>query len=178
MKKTDIDKLQGLKLSGAMKQAATQGRFSGNATAAPNRREQRKLDQAQGLVPFAVKLDFDLVKQGHALAQERNIGLNDVVAELLKKAWPAERTAHVRIYSYGGRSAGLWWDQVRDKLDRTRNLTVINVPAASSQAMAGLAERNMRLQCTIQDGRVWLTDGQATAEVEPVTIKASTDSWR
>ncbi len=85
MKKPELDKLQGLKLSGAMKQAATQGRFSGNATVALNRREQRKLDQAQGLVPFAVKLDFDLVKQVQALAQGRSIGLNEVVAELLKK---------------------------------------------------------------------------------------------
>jgi uncharacterized protein YaeQ len=84
----------------------------------------------------------------------------------------------VRIYSYGGRSAELWWNQVRDKLDRTSNLTVINVPAASSQAMSTLAQRNMQLQCTIQDGQVWLSDGQNTAEVEPVTIKASTDSWR
>ena len=85
MKRTDIDKLQGLKLSGAMKQAGTRGRFGSNAAGAPNRREQRKLDQAQGLVPFAVKLDFDLVKQLHAVAQERNSGLNEVVAELLKK---------------------------------------------------------------------------------------------
>lgn len=85
MKKPDMDKLKGLKLSGAMKQATTLGRFGSNAAVPPNRREQRKLDQAQGLVPFAVKLDFDLVKQIHALAQERNTGLNDVVAELLKK---------------------------------------------------------------------------------------------
>lgn len=85
MKKPELDKLKGLKLSGAMKQAVTPGRFGNNAAVALNRREQRKLDQAQGLVPFAVKLDFDLVKQIHALAQERNIGLNDVVAELLKK---------------------------------------------------------------------------------------------
>jgi hypothetical protein len=85
MKKTHMDKLKGLKLSGAMKHAVTPGRFGKDAAVAPNRREQRKLDQAQGLVPFAAKLDFDLVKQIHALAQERNIGLNEVVAELLKK---------------------------------------------------------------------------------------------
>ena len=85
MKKPDMDKLKGLKLSGAMKQAVTPGRFGKDAAVALDRREQRKLDQAQGLVPFAVKLDFDLVKQIHALAQERNMGLNDVVAELLKK---------------------------------------------------------------------------------------------
>ena len=85
MKKPDMDKLKGLKLSGAMKQAVTLRRFGKDAAVALDRREQRKLDQAQGLVPFAVKLDFDLVKQIHALAQERNMGLNDVVAELLKK---------------------------------------------------------------------------------------------
>lgn len=85
MKKPELDKLKGLKLSGAMKQTVTQGRFGKDASVALNRREQRKLDQAQGLVPFAVKLDFDLVKQINALARERNIGLNEVVAELLKK---------------------------------------------------------------------------------------------
>ena len=84
----------------------------------------------------------------------------------------------MRIYSYGGRGADLWWNQVRNKLDRTRNLTVINVPAAASQAMAKLAQRNMRLQCTIQDGQVWLSDDEGTAEIEPLTIKTSTDSRR
>jgi uncharacterized protein YaeQ len=83
------------------------------------------------------------------------------------------RAAQVRIYSYGGHGAELWWNQVRDKLDRAGNLTVINLPAASSQAMARLAQRNMRLQCTIQDGQVLLTDGQNTAQVEPVTLKAA-----
>lgn len=103
-----------------------------------------------------------------------DVGLPD--EKSIRKA--CGRATQVRIYSYGGRSAELWWKQVRDKLDRTSNLTVINVPAASSQAMSTLAQRNMQLQCTIQDGQVWLSDGQDTAEVEPVTIKASTDSWR
>jgi hypothetical protein len=89
MKRPELDKLKGLKLSGAMKQAVTPGRFGSNAAVAPNRREQRRLDQAQGLVPFAVKLDFDLVNQIHAVAQERNIGLNEVVAELMKKGLAA-----------------------------------------------------------------------------------------
>ena len=66
----------------------------------------------------------------------------------------------------------LWWNQVRDKLDQTGNLCVINLPAASTRAMAGLAQRNMRMQCTIQDAQVWLTDGQNTAQLELVTFKA------
>lgn len=83
------------------------------------------------------------------------------------------RAAQVRIYNYGGHGAELWWNQVRDKLERAGNLTVINLPAASSQAMAKLAQRNMRLQCTIQEGQVLLTDGRNTAQVEPVTLKAA-----
>ncbi len=85
MKKTDLEKNKGFKVSSRMNQAGTPARFGKEAGAVPDRREQRKLDQAQGLVPFAVKLNADLVKQIQVLAQERQSGLNEVVAELLKK---------------------------------------------------------------------------------------------
>jgi hypothetical protein len=85
MKKADLDKNKGLKIVGQMKQAGTPGRYGQAAAAVPDRREQRRLDQAQGLVPFAVKLNSDLVQRIQALAQERQSGLNEVVAELLRK---------------------------------------------------------------------------------------------
>ena len=50
-----------------------------------DRREQRKLDQAQGLVPFAVKLNSGLVDELKALAKAGDMDLNEVVAMLLKK---------------------------------------------------------------------------------------------
>ena len=86
MKKTDLEKNKGLKVSARMLHAGTPARFGKEASAVPDRREQRKLDQAQGLVPFAVKLNGELVKRIQALAQERQVGLNEVVAELLEKA--------------------------------------------------------------------------------------------
>ncbi len=86
MKKTDLEKLKGMKIDGRMKHAGTPGRFGTEAASATNRREQRDRERAQGLVPFAVKLDGELVKRIHALAQSRQGGLNEVVAELLEKA--------------------------------------------------------------------------------------------
>ena len=86
MKKTDLEKLKGVSITARMKQADVPGRFGSDAHAVSNRREQRRLDQARGLVPFAVKLDGELVKQIHALAQQRNTGLNELVGDLLKKA--------------------------------------------------------------------------------------------
>ena len=85
MKQADLEKLKGVKIDDRMGRAATSGRFGRGSADIPNRREQRKLDQAQGLVPFAVKLNGELVKQIQALALQRQANLNDVVAELLKK---------------------------------------------------------------------------------------------
>lgn len=85
MKKAGLEKNKGLKIQGKMKQSGTPGRFGSGAASVPDRREQRKLDQSLGLVSFAVKLNSDLVQRVQALAQERQIGLNEVVAELLQK---------------------------------------------------------------------------------------------
>jgi hypothetical protein len=85
MKKTDLYKNQGLKINSQMKQAGIPDRFGGAASTVLDRREQRKLDQAQGLVPFAVKLNSELVQQIHALAQTREMSVNEIVAELLNK---------------------------------------------------------------------------------------------
>jgi hypothetical protein len=89
MKKTDLEKLKGLKIGSRMKHAGTPGRFGAAADAATSRREQRERERAQGLVPFAVKLDGDLVKRLHALASERQAGLSEIVAELLKQGLKA-----------------------------------------------------------------------------------------
>lgn len=85
MKRTDLEKNQFLKINGKISQSGNPSRFGGEAGAVLDRREQRKHDQALGLVPFAVKLDGNLVKQIQSLAQTRQTGLNEIVTELLKK---------------------------------------------------------------------------------------------
>ena len=86
MKLTDLEKAKGLKINSKMSQTKTPGRFAAQAHVAVDRREQRKRDQAAGLVPFAVKLDAELVKHIQQLAGERDGNINEVVAELLDKA--------------------------------------------------------------------------------------------
>jgi uncharacterized protein YaeQ len=80
------------------------------------------------------------------------------------------RAARVVIVSYG-RAADIWWQGVRDKLARQDKLTVLNLPAEAAPALATLTARSMRLQFTIQDGQVWVTDGERTVQVEPVTLQ-------
>lgn len=81
------------------------------------------------------------------------------------------RAAHVKIYSYSSNSA-IWWGQTGSRVDRARNLEVINLSTASSLNMARLAQRNMQLQYTVQDGGVWVSGNDETLQMELTTLKA------
>lgn len=84
MKSADIDKHKMLKSMGTMKGEVRANR-TGQTAAPADRREQRKSDQAAGLVPFACKLPLELVNALRAAATTRGVGLNDCVAALLQK---------------------------------------------------------------------------------------------
>jgi hypothetical protein len=83
MKKADLEKLQGRKLAGGSPNVPD--RYGKDATAAGDKREQRERDRELGLVPFAVKLHGDLIREVHALAQTRGKGLNEISDELIRE---------------------------------------------------------------------------------------------
>lgn len=89
MKKTDLEKNKALDLMRRMKQAGSADRYGSGSAQLPDRREQRRLDQAKGLVAFAVKLDGALVAELQSLAAERKTDLNTLVDELLRQALAA-----------------------------------------------------------------------------------------
>lgn len=78
----------------------------------------------------------------------------------------AGRADRVSVYTYSP-STSIWWKGVARKMGRVRNLKVWEIPFEQSQALAGLCQRSMLLQVTVQDGQLWVTDGQATCEVTP-----------
>jgi hypothetical protein len=87
MKKTGMAKSDAKKLMGKM--AAPGAAGFGKAAEVVDKKEQRKRDQELGLVPFAVKLNGDLVQQLHAQAKERALDMNQLVATLLAKGLAA-----------------------------------------------------------------------------------------
>jgi len=96
-----------------------------------------------------------------------DVGLPD--EKWLKKA--CNRAEQVILFTYGGRAVEVWWAQIAGKLARMDNLGVYDVPYDASQALAALAARGMRLQCTIQDGHCFLTDGSQSIQIEPRPLK-------
>ena len=81
----------------------------------------------------------------------------------------AARVGRVSVYSFSA-SARIWWQGLEAKLARLRNLTAWQIPADQSQALAALAQRTMDLQVTVQDGAIWVGDGERSIEVAPVRL--------
>lgn len=98
-----------------------------------------------------------------------DVGIPD--EKLIRKA--CGRAGQVVVYCYGGRVADMWFAQNSTQFERQKNLTIINLPVESTRALAKLAQRSMNLQCTIQDGQVWLSDGNDSVQVERVMLKGS-----
>ena len=80
------------------------------------------------------------------------------------------RSAKVVVYSYGATS-NIWFKQIAGKLERAKNLSVINIPSDAATQLQKMANRNMQLQCTIQDGQIWLTDSVNTVLIDREPVK-------
>src|SRR5512139_2017581 len=76
------------------------------------------------------------------------------------------KARQVAVYAYSGHAVPVWWGQAGRGLERLKNLTVVSLPAEAVTELAGLTQRTMTLQCTIQDGQVWVTGGNRTVQIE------------
>lgn len=80
------------------------------------------------------------------------------------------RAERVVLYAYAA-SVPVWWSALQGKVARLANLEVWQLPAPQSQALAQLAERNMQLQVTVQEGQIWVGNGAESVELHPVALK-------
>ncbi|SFB08591.1 Uncharacterized conserved protein YaeQ, suppresses RfaH defect [Poseidonocella pacifica] len=79
----------------------------------------------------------------------------------------------VIVYPYGGRTAEMWWDKIKNSTTRFDNLQVVNLSPSDTDALAKLASRAMKLQINIQDGDVMVSVDDAVAYVTPEEWKSA-----
>ncbi len=79
------------------------------------------------------------------------------------------RAASVTVWAFQS-STPVWWSGIETKLTRATRLTVWQIPTEQSQALAALAQRSMQLQVTVQDGTVWVSEGEQSVEITPVKL--------
>ncbi len=77
------------------------------------------------------------------------------------------RAAHVSVVTYGGRTAELWWEQNQSQLTKLDKLTVINLPQVQVEVLAAWVTRTMQINCTVQEGELWLVIEGETLHLVP-----------
>ena len=105
--------------------------------------------------------------------------LTGVIEQWIEVGQPDDRTVlkacgkagEVLVYAYAS-STAQWWKQVGPKLERARNLKVFALEHEAVRALGLMAARNMRLQCTIQDGVIWLGGDNEHVEITPKILLA------
>lgn len=77
------------------------------------------------------------------------------------------RADAVLVYAFHP-AAEVWWRGIQAKLARLPKLQVLRLPAEASKELAGLAERSMQLQATVQEGTLTLSSAQGSVMLEPL----------
>jgi uncharacterized protein YaeQ len=57
-----------------------------------------------------------------------------------------------------------------NKLSRVNNLIVWQYPADQVQSLGKLADRSMNLQVTLQEGTLWISEGDKSVEITPTCL--------
>jgi uncharacterized protein YaeQ len=83
------------------------------------------------------------------------------------------KASKVIVYSYGGRTAEMWWEKLKNSTTRFDNLQVVNLSEKDTAELAKMANRSMKLQVNIQDGEVMLSVDESMVYVTPVEWKAA-----
>lgn len=145
----------------------------------PSETEERLMVR---LVAFAL-YSHDALSFGNGLSnkEEPDLWLKDLTGAIdlwIDVGMPDEReirkacglARQVVVVLYGGNRAELWWKQNQSILMKKRNLTIISLAEETTKKLESICSRKMQLNCTIEDGQVWLINDAATISIEPVVL--------
>jgi len=108
--------------------------------------------------------------------------LSDVIEYWIEVGQPSEdrlrkgagKADEVIVYTYGNeRNVDVWWKKIADKLQRFDHLSVLQIPSVASESLAAMAQANMDIQCTINEGQIWFSDNTHHIEFALTPLKLS-----
>jgi uncharacterized protein YaeQ len=77
----------------------------------------------------------------------------------------------VIVYCYGGSTAQVWWEKIKNRTARFNNLQVTNFSKKDTSELGKLASRSMNLQVNIQNDDVMVSLSNSIVYVTPIKWK-------
>jgi len=78
----------------------------------------------------------------------------------------------VIVYCYGGRTAEMWWEKIKNSTTRFNNLQIINFSKKDTSELEKHVSRLMKLQINIHDGDVMVSVDGSIVNVMPERWKS------
>mgnify|MGYP000352423292 CR=1 FL=1 len=78
----------------------------------------------------------------------------------------------VIIYTYGGTTAEVWWEKIKNSTTRFDNLQVLNFAENDTNELGKIANRSMKVQVNIQDGDVMVSLDDNIVYLTPIKWKS------
>ena len=79
------------------------------------------------------------------------------------------RANAVHVYLYGSSIADKWWRDQQKIMETLDKVSVWQLPDTSG--LTALCQRNMTLQCTINEGDIWLSDENSAHNISVLKLK-------
>ena len=131
------------------------------------------------IIAFAMQAREDLVfTKGLSNTDEPDIWIKDLTGAIdlwIEIGQPDERrilkacgrSKQVIVYCYAGHTSKIWWEGIRNKLERARNLQIITVPDSQAKALSQLVERSMILHVNTQDHEIYVSTDKGQVTINP-----------
>ena len=134
------------------------------------------------LVLFALYAQDELLfTKGLSDVDEPDIWVKDLTGQIqlwLEMGQPDEKrilkasskSDQVVICAYAGQASKVWWNGIKNKIERAKNVRVICLPQLVTKSFATWVERSMQIHINIQEGEILIScdKGQESFSVEPL----------
>lgn len=103
---------------------------------------------------------------------------SDVIEHWIELGQPSEQrikkgcnqSQAMSIFSYHSNAFEQWWKKEQNALAARKNLSIITIPEDIGEQLADKVNRQMSIQCSIQDTQVWLNLDGESFELSPQKI--------
>jgi len=96
------------------------------------------------------------------------IELGQPSEKIIRKA--CNKSDKVKLILYG-KSPELWWEKNINELNLKNNLEVILLKPEETEALASMADRSMKLTCTIENEEISIINDNETISIQPIFLK-------
>ncbi len=112
----------------------------------------------------------DLWQKNYSDVIEQWIELGQPSEQRIKKG--CNQSEQMCVYSYHNGMFDNWWQKEQSSLIARKNLSIYTIEESIMEVLALAVNRQMQIQCTIQDGQAWFNFGEENIEVSLKTIKS------